>query len=89
MVSLSIDNDYSNWKKAVDQEQMPWLNLSGLPKNKNAISQAYDIKAVPTLILLDEKGKIIEKNTNDLPKIIDIINNKKWKPPIRKRYKSS
>ena len=77
MVSLSIDNDYSNWKKAVDQEQMPWLNLSGLPKNKNAISQAYNIKAVPTLILLDEKGKIIEKNTNDLPKIIDIINNKK------------
>lgn len=41
---------------------MPWLNLSGLPKNKNAISQAYNIKAVPTLILLDEKGKIIEKN---------------------------
>lgn len=77
MVSLSIDNDYSNWKKAVDKEQMPWLNLSGLPKNKNAISQAYDIKAVPTLILLNEQGKIIEKNTNDLPKIIDIINNKK------------
>lgn len=76
MISLSIDNDYYRWKKAVDQEKMPWLNLSGLPKSKNAIMLAYDLKAVPTLILLNEKGEIIRKKTNDLHTIIDMIKNK-------------
>lgn len=77
LVSLSIDEDYDKWKKAVDQENMPWLNLSGLPKNKEAIKLSYDIKAVPTLLLLDSNGKIIERNTNDLARIIKIVNNKK------------
>lgn len=77
MISLSIDDDYYKWKKAVDQEQMPWLNLSGLPASKNAIVLAYDLKEVPTLILLDEKGKVIEKKTNNLHTIIDIIKNRK------------
>ena len=34
IVSLSIDDHYEFWKKAVEKENMPWLNLSGLPKDK-------------------------------------------------------
>ena len=66
IVSLSIDNDYEWWKKAVDNEKMPWLNLSGLPKNKNGIKTRYNISAVPTMILVDKKGKIIKQVVNDL-----------------------
>lgn len=74
MVSLSIDENYDKWKTAVDQENMPWLNLSGLPKSNNAIKQEYNILAVPTLILLDKNGKIIITVINDLPLIIKTIN---------------
>ncbi len=73
LVSLSIDEDYNRWKKAVIEEKMAWLNLSGLPKNKNQVAFTYDVKAVPTMILLDENGNIIQKNKNDLQKIIQAI----------------
>ena len=73
LVSLSIEEDYNRWKKAVIEEKMAWLNLSGLPKNKNQVAFTYDVKAVPTMILLDENGNIIQKNKNDLQKIIQAI----------------
>lgn len=69
IVSLSIDDNYEYWKKAVEKEKMPWLNLSGLPKNKTAIKNEYNINAVPNLILLDNKGKPILNTINDLDKI--------------------
>ncbi|WP_290835929.1 thioredoxin family protein [Flavobacterium sp.] len=69
VVSLSIDDNYEYWKKAVEKENMPWLNLSGLPKDKTAIKKEYNISAVPNLILLDNKGKPILNTINDLEKI--------------------
>lgn len=74
MVSLSIDDDYDNWKKAVEKEEMPWLNLSGLPKNKNGIKEEYGISTVPNLILLDKKGKVLLNVVNDLPQVIETVN---------------
>lgn len=76
IVSLSIDNNFNQWKTAVEKENMPWLNLSGLPKNKIGIIREYHISAVPTLILLDKNGKPLIKVINDLPKIIRIIDKK-------------
>lgn len=69
IVSLSIDDNYNNWKKAVENEKMPWLNLSGLPKNKSAVKREYNISAVPNLILLDQNGKVIINNINELDAI--------------------
>lgn len=76
IVSLSIDNDYKKWKKAVDKEKMPWLNLSGLPKNKNGVGMQYNISAVPTMILVDKKGNIIKQVVNDLPYIEHLLKEK-------------
>lgn len=73
IVSLSIDENFNQWKTAVEKENMPWLNLSGLPKNKIGIKREYSISAVPNLILLDKNGKILINVINDLPKIIKII----------------
>ena len=76
IVSLSIDDNIDQWKTAVEKENMPWLNLSGLPKNKIGIKKEYSISIVPTLILLDNNGKILKNVINDLPEIIKIINKK-------------
>jgi thiol-disulfide isomerase/thioredoxin len=76
IVSLSIDDDFDHWKTAVEKENMPWLNLSGLPKNKIGIKREYSISIVPTLILLDSNGKILINVINDLPEIIKIIDRK-------------
>ncbi|GEM_PF-3658906 len=73
IVSLSIDDKYDNWKTAVEKENMPWLNLSGLPKSNNAIKKEYNIFAVPNLILLNKDGKVLLNAANDLSKIINTI----------------
>lgn len=75
MVSLSIDRDYNRWEQAVKDENMPWLNLSGLPQNDHAIVSQYNILSVPTLILLNEKGEVIKRISNDLPQIVEIVKN--------------
>ncbi len=73
IVSLSIDDNFDKWKTAVEMENMPWLNLSGLPKNKTIIKKEYSISIVPTLILLDGTGQILKKVNNNLPEIIKTI----------------
>lgn len=69
LVSLSIDDNFKDWKKALIKEKMPWLNLSGLPKNKNSIKLEYNISVVPTMVLVNKEGKILKQVTNDLPNI--------------------
>lgn len=74
IVSLSIDDKYDNWKTAVDKEQMPWLNLSGLPRSNNAVKKAYNILAVPNMILIDKNGNTLLNVVNDLPQVVEIVN---------------
>lgn len=69
LVSLSIDDNFNSWKKALEKEKMTWLNLSGLPNNPLAIKQEYNISAVPSLILLDNSGKVLVSNVNNLNEI--------------------
>lgn len=76
IISLSIDDDYKRWKSAVLKEQMPWINLSGLPNDKNGVKRKYNITEVPTLILINQKGEIIER-IYDLEKMVKIIENNK------------
>lgn len=57
IVKLSIDNDFVKWKEAVEEEKMPWYNLSGLPNSKGTIKEVYHIDELPDFILLDSEGK--------------------------------
>ncbi|MEN2401236.1 TlpA disulfide reductase family protein [Flavobacterium sp. MC2016-06] len=76
MVSLSIDNKYADWKMAVEKENMPWLNLSGLPNDVNGVKEKYNINTVPNLILLDQNGKVLINGFNNLSEARKIIDTK-------------
>jgi len=76
IVSLSIDDKYVNWKMAVEKENMPWLNLSGLPNDPNGVKEKYNIISVPNLILLNKEGGVINKDVNNLSEVIKIIDDK-------------
>lgn len=69
IVGLSIDDNYSNWQKAVIKEEMPWINLSGLPEDKTGVKNKYNITAVPELILTNDKGEVLLKNIKELDQI--------------------
>ncbi len=61
---VSCDKKKSDWLKAIEHDSLPWIAVSDLKGFQNEAFLAYDIKGVPTYILIDREGTIIEKNFN-------------------------
>lgn len=59
IVSISVDQNISAWKKAVREEQMPWPNLANLPAAHQPVMELFGINAVPTLLLIDKDGQML------------------------------
>ena len=62
IISISLDTKEAAWLKAVDKNDMPWLQISDLKGWNGPITQDYAIAAIPYLLLLDGNGNIILKN---------------------------
>jgi len=58
IVSISIDSDKKAWEKALEEEQLPWPNYL----DDGSAAKACNVRAVPTMYLLDEKGSVLEEN---------------------------
>jgi peroxiredoxin len=65
MIGISIDTDADQWKKAIQNDHIPWLNVSGSPEEINAIKTTYNISSIPLNFLIDKEGKIIAVNMNE------------------------
>lgn len=61
IVGISVDKNEKRWKKAIESDKLPWINLSNL-KGWGQTSENYGVKAVPQNFLLDPNGVIIDKN---------------------------
>lgn len=61
IVGISVDKSEKRWKKAIESDKLPWINLSNL-KGWDKVSENYGVKAVPQNFLLDTNGIIIDKN---------------------------
>lgn len=61
---VSYDNEKgaAKWKKAIVDDGLTWKQVSDLQGWKNATSDQYYIKAIPSNLLIDKEGKIIAKN---------------------------
>lgn len=73
-IGISIDRDSTEFLNSIKENEMNWTHV--FDKN-NLILNKLDIKAIPTLILIDRKGKILYKGTGDSDfkeKITAIIN---------------
>ena len=62
IVSVSLDNVKERWLKAVNQDGLPWINVSSLKGWKCDVSRTYDVKAVPAIFILDADNHIIATN---------------------------
>lgn len=60
IISISIDENAAAWKKALEEEKMPWLNL--LSSEKDWAKNHYLISYIPASFLLDSNRNIIAKN---------------------------
>lgn len=61
---VSYDNEKGKekWKKAIVADGLVWKQVSDLQGWKNATSDQFYIKAIPSNLLLDKEGRIIAKN---------------------------
>ena len=62
IVGISMDDDKEKWVKAIEEENLVWIqgsNLEGF-KRENSLCQLYNItNGIPHLVLIDENNRII------------------------------
>lgn len=59
VVSISADTSAEAWKKALEEEQLPWYNDRD---GEQGICNLYKVQYYPTLYLLDTEGKVVAKD---------------------------
>ena len=71
--AININPDLKNWKKAVHDRKLPWIDVNGTRSVKGDYTKTYDIHGTPQLFLLDNNKKIIAKqfSVNQLKMILD------------------
>ena len=62
VVGVSLDNNHEAWVKAIKTLKMPWPQMSDLKGWQSAAAAAYNIRAIPANVLIDNKGNIIAKD---------------------------
>ena len=62
LVSVSVDSDGGKWRKAVGQDQLPWIQVSDLKGWESPAAQLYGVLAVPSSVLLDPAGRVVARD---------------------------
>ena len=72
IIGVSTDRHTYFWKKALQQDSLPWLQLID---SSRQILKPYQVKSLPAMYLIDRTGKIVGKNLwgKDLESKIDSL----------------
>ncbi len=63
VVSYSMDDKEKLWLDAIQKDGIPWIQVSDLTGfDNNPVAQAYYVKQLPTLFLIDENGTVIQQH---------------------------
>lgn len=61
-VAISLDDDIEAWKNMVAEKELKGYQLHATKAWSSDVAKNYQIKGVPTFVLIDGNGKIIEYN---------------------------
>ncbi|MCI0920210.1 TlpA disulfide reductase family protein [Sphingobacterium rhinopitheci] len=62
ILGVSLDNNPGSWMRAIEDDKLPWTNISDLKAWTSNLIIDYRIKAIPSSVLVDPNGIIIAKN---------------------------
>lgn len=61
ILGISLDQKREPWLKAIQDDQLTWLQVSDLKGWTNDVAVQYGVQSIPANFLLDPSGKIIAK----------------------------
>lgn len=61
IVGISLDEDQDAWKYAVEELQLPWLQISDSEAWESKVAMSFKINAIPFTVVVDQKGTILAK----------------------------
>ena len=59
---VSLDRNKEDWLRGIEQDNLPWINVSDLKYYQSDAAVLYNINKIPSAFLLDPNGTIIAKN---------------------------
>ena len=62
IVGVSLDRNKSSWLRAIEDDGLIWNHVSNLKFWQDPIAKLYNIRAIPASYIIDQEGRIIEKN---------------------------
>ena len=62
VIGIAFDNNAERWKKAIVDDKLEWLQMSDLKGWESKASEVYVISSIPSNVLIDPEGIIIDKN---------------------------
>ena len=64
ILGVSVDTDAEAWKKAVEEDELPWMHVNDVKEDDSAAGK-YGVKAIPCYFLIDPEGNMIGKMDHD------------------------
>ena len=73
--AVSLDMSKGDWKAAVEDDKLKWINVSGLGNIDSEAAKTYNIKEIPCFYLLDTANLIVNmySSVNKLGKAVDSL----------------
>ena len=65
ILGISCDRDEAEWIKAVEEEELPWIQIRDQKEAPYNPCDVYGISAIPTTLLIDREGKIVMRNPDE------------------------
>jgi len=59
---VSLDKSRSAWLKAIEDDSLEWIHVSDLKMWESVVVSIYGLQGIPMSFLLDEEGRILDKN---------------------------
>ena len=61
IIGISLDNKRDAWLKAIEEDQLPWVQVSSLMGRACPVAKLYRVNGIPDIFILDADNRIIAK----------------------------
>lgn len=72
IIGISLDSNEAAWKKAIKDDQLPWMQASNLDGFECEVGFKYGVRAIPHIFVIDKDGVFKGEKLHG-PALVDLI----------------